>query len=118
MSPIEKTEEECEKEANDINEIFGDTEFTICVPIEELDHILTTGKKLHIEISGLFTYDNKNCFEEITSHFIMNKPTGNITQKDAIFHLKQQGFKPRGDHVFLEVFHKIKKNHFSVFMGS
>jgi hypothetical protein len=117
MSPAEKSEEQYEVERLQIQEIFGETNFVISVDIEELDDILTNDTSLHIDAT-FFDFITNNEYVEITKHYIMYKPDGNITKKDAFFHLKQVGFSPLGNHIFIETFEKVKDNHYSLFLGS
>ena len=118
MSPkVEKSVEQYEVERLQIQEIFGETNFVISLDIEELDDILTNDTKLHIEAS-FFHFINNNDYVETIKHYIMNKPEGNITKKDALFYLKQVYFTPLDNHMFIESFDKVKDNHYSLFLGS
>jgi hypothetical protein len=117
MSPVEKSEEQYEVERLQIQEIFGETNFVISIDIEELDDILTNDTSLHIDAS-FFHFINNNEYVETINHYIMYKPDGNITKKDALFYLKQVGFTPLDNHMFIETFEKVKDNHYSLFLGS
>jgi hypothetical protein len=108
MSPVEKSEEQYEVERLQIQEIFGETNFVISVDIEELDDILTNDTSLHIDAS-FFHFINNNEYVETIKHYIMNKPDRIIiTKKDALFYLKQVGFTPLDNHMFIETFEKVK----------
>tara|TARA_R110000803_G_scaffold69037_4_gene131158 strand:+ start:34 stop:390 length:357 start_codon:yes stop_codon:yes gene_type:complete len=118
MSPkVEKSVEQYEVERLQIQEIFGETNFVISLDIEELDDILTPNTLINIQAT-FFKYVSQNEYVETTNHFVMKKPEGNITKRDALFFLKRVGFTPLDNHFFIESFDYINEKCYSLFLGS
>jgi hypothetical protein len=105
-----------EDEIDKINEIFGDCDFTISIPLKDIDNILTT--KEEIKVIHTFTcycYDGEQRDNNV--YKISNK-TGPMTIKYVIQQLIKQGLECDCNHQFLESFDKIDESTFEMFFGS
>ena len=116
MSDTEYTEEQYEKMFREIERIFPDAKFSICLgflPI--LDDLLTDKKQIFISNSRTcYCWENiegpKQQFFEIKGE--------KLTYKYVLNELIKQNFDPECNHVFLEGIIKVNDIQYSLWMGS
>ena len=118
INTIELTAEDeakYDEEYRKINEIFGDTDFTISIDCDELDELLTDKKQIIIKQDyNCYCYDAK-----INSKYYTicgNK----LTLKYVLLELKRQGLKIDCNHHFIEGFIETKHSdcQFEIATGS
>ena len=102
---IEKTEAEYETEYELIHEMFPDANFTVSIPIEELDDVVSIEQTIVIKLSY-----NCHCYSErpkFSKWFNIRCNTdGKITNKTILNELIKQNLKLECDHQFIEGFDK------------
>jgi hypothetical protein len=103
-----------EEEQRQINEIFGDTEFTISIALDELDELLTERNRVIIKSDyKCYCYDNE---PRNTDYFIICGDS--ITIKYVFLELKRQGLHLECNHHFIEGFQKDSDVQYSFHLGS
>ena len=105
-----------ETEIEEIDKQFPDAQFSISLPLAELDNIVINSNKVAIKC------DFKcYCYSEsprISEHFICNKSKKGITNRDIVNCLIENKFDPGCDHRFLEQFDVDTDSQISVWFGS
>jgi hypothetical protein len=100
---MEKTNEEYEYDAEQINIMFPNAQFTIAIDIEDMNELITDKQHLIIKSSyDCYCYDNA---KKKTDYFYIKGE--NMTVRYVIEELIKQGLKLDCNHHFLEGFNKI-----------
>ena len=103
-----------EEEQRQLNEIFGDTDFTISIALDELDELLTERNRVIIKSNyKCYCYDNE---PRNTDFFIICGDK--ITIKYVLLELKKQGLHLDCNHNFIEFFQKDNECQFTIGTGS
>jgi hypothetical protein len=98
---MEKTDEEYEYDAEQINIMFPDAQFTIAIDIEDMDELITDEHHLIIKNTyNCYCYNSKKS----TDYFYIEGE--NMTYRYVIEQLIKQGLQLDCDHNFLEGFYK------------
>lgn len=106
----EKTEAEYEAEFELLEALFPHAQFTISIPIEELDDVVTQEPVIMVKQ----TYQC-HCYSECSKETEWFCIRGcSITNKFILNELIQQGLKLECDHQFIEFFHKISECQFEI----
>jgi len=113
---MEKTEEQYEREIEEIEEMFPNAKFTIAINIEELDVIFTKQPAIVVKKS-YNCYCYTGCNKPSEYFYISGK---NITTKFIINQLIEQGLELNCNHHFIEGFEKVKNSdcQFEIYAGS
>lgn len=107
-------EEKYEEERKQIEEIFGDTKFTIAIPLDELDELLTDKKQVIIKSwYGCYCYDNAPRNNE---YFTICGD--NLTIKYILLELKRQNLHLDCNHHFIEGFDKTSNSNCQFIIGT
>ena len=112
---MEKTEEDYEKDIEEIEKMFPNAKFSVAIEIEELDNIVTDETYIVVKNTyDCYCYKNKRNTEYF---YISGK---HITNKFIIYKLIKQGLDLDCDHRFLEGFCKSKDSNcqFEIATGS
>ena len=112
-SPIEKTEEEYVQEFELLEQMFPDAEFTVSIPIEEIDDVVSTEPIIIMKLNY-----NCHCYSDsakVADWFNIRCNTdGKITNKTILNELVRQNMKLECDHRYIEGFQKITDVQFEV----
>ena len=112
-SPIEKTEDEYEHEFELLEQMFPDAEFTVSIPIEEIDDVISTEPIIIMKLNY-----NCRCYSEspkVADWFNIRCNTdGKITNKTILKELLMQNLKLECDHRYIEGFQKITDVQFEI----
>ena len=110
---LEKTEDEYEKEFELIQEMFPDANFTVSIPIEELDDVVSTEQTIVMKLNY-----NCHCYSEcpkVCDWFNIRCNTdGKITNRTILNELIKQNLKLECDHQFIEGFDKTTDVQFEI----
>ena len=109
----EKTEDEYEQEFQLLEEMFPDAQFTVSVPIEEIDDVVSTEPIIIMKLNY-----NCHCYCEspkVSDWFtICCNSDGTITNKTILTELMKQNMKLECDHRYIEGFDKITDVQFEI----
>lgn len=110
-----KTYEQYEREFRMIEDMFPNAKFNVCIPIEDLDNIITDEKEI-IVIQKIHCY----CYKRKRTKYFTIKCNENefLTNKYIITELMNQKMKMQCNHRFLEEIHKNKENIYEIYAGS
>lgn len=114
MSDIEKTEEQCQIENEQIERMFPNAKFIIAIDIDELDDIVTDKKFITVaKTYTCYCYDNCN---KTPKYFYV---TGDkITNRVILNKLIEYNLYIECNHCFIEGFDKISDYQFEISTGS
>ena len=113
---MEKTDEEYEREIEEIERMFPDAKFTISIDIEELDDLITDKQSIIIkQVYDCYCYQDYN---KKTEYFYIKGEK--LTQRYVIEQLIEKGLEIECNHTFLEGIYKTKGSEcqFELFFGS
>lgn len=113
---MEKTDEQYEREIEEIEKMFPNAKFTIAIDIEELDVVFTKQPAIVIKQS-YYCHCYRGSNKKTEYFYISGK---NITTKFIINQLIEQGLELVCDHRFIEGFEKVKNSdcQFEICTGS
>ena len=112
---MEKTEEDYEKDIEEIEKMFPNAKFSVAIELEDLDDIVTDETDIVVKNTyDCYCHTNKRNTEYF---YISGK---HITNKFIIYKLIEQGLDLDCDHRFLEGFCKSKDSNcqFEISTGS
>lgn len=110
----EFNEDEYELECKLIEEEFPNAKFTICIPYNELDDVITSKNEIIIKCDyKCFCYDE---IQRPNDFYIVKGEC--ITNRTCIKKLIEEGFNPECNHHFLEGFQQTTDVQFVAMMGS
>ena len=99
---MEKTDEECEYDAEQINIMFPNAQFSVAIDIEDMDELITDEPEIIIKMCyNCYCYDNTK--KEADYFYIKGE---NMTCMYVIEQLIKQGLQLNCNHNFLEGFDK------------
>lgn len=111
---MEKTDEQCEKECDEIYDMFPDANFIIAIDIQKLDDILSTEKEIIVICEySCYCYDNVS---KKTDFFLIKGK--HLTIKFVINELIAQGLNIKCNHPFLEDICHAGENYYILEFGS
>lgn len=106
----EKTDAEYEAEIELIETMFPNAQFTVSIPIEELDDVVTNEPVIMVK-QTYTCHCYTNCNRQTEWYSIRGS---NITNKYILNELIKQGLKLECDHQFIEFFHKISECQYEI----
>ena len=113
---MENSDSEFETEIEEIHKQFSDAQFSISLPLVELDNVIVSSNKVAIKCDfNCYCYHHHPRNSE---YFICNKSTKDITNRDLINCLIENNFDTGCDHNFLEQFQIDTESQVSVWFGS
>ena len=99
--------EKYDYETEQLEKMFPNAKFTVCISLSELDDVLSFADKILIKV------DNDCCDDEyqrdIDWIFVQNKSGNGITKRDAIQSMIDYGVYNECGHRFLELFEETCK---------
>ena len=108
--------EQYEREQNLINEEFPNAQFTISIPYNELEEIVSLKSTIYI-LDRRYCYCNQHN-PLPTQTFTITSNRSPITKKIVLKQLIRQNLDITCNHHFLEGFHKLNDNTFELMTGS
>ena len=109
----EKTEAEYEQEFEQLEAMFPDAKFTVSIPIEDIDEVVSTEPTIMVKCSY-----NCHCYSEspkVADWFnIRCNNDGNITNRTILMELMNNNLSLECDHHFIEGFDMITDVQFNV----
>ena len=109
----EKTEEEYEKEFKELDEMFPNANFTVSIPIEDIDDIVSTENVIMVKCSY-----NCHCYSacpKVPNWFNIRCPTdGKITNRTILNELVKQNLNLECNHQFIEGFDQLTDIQFDI----
>ena len=113
----EQTYDQFENEKNMINQEFPNTQFTISIPYNELDNVVSMDSTIYI-LDSRYCYCNEhNPLDTRIFKITSNRP---ITNRIVLKELIRQRLSIDCNHHFVEGFHKLNNNPrmFEILTGS
>ncbi len=118
----EKTDEQIQLDYETILQMFPNAKFTIGIPLEELDNVVSNNKTIYIKsVHNCYCYDDRPK-RKIDRFIIKSSKNVKITNKMVLCELIKQDFVLDCHHHFVEGFYKCrdsgKKPHYEIWRGS
>ena len=111
------SDDEYVKDYKKVLAMYMDAEFTIAIPSNELDNVVSTDKTISIKHTrSCYCYGDK----PLPTQFFTVKCDDNqsLTNKYIIQELIKQNLRMNCNHVYLEGFHYLHDNVYETMMGS
>lgn len=113
---MEKTDEEIEKEIEQMHNMFSNAQFEVAINIEEMDKLFTD--KNYIIVKNTYScYCYDDCKKNTDYFYIKGE---NMTYRYVIEQLIEKGLKLECNHHYLEGFYKTEGSdcQFEILVGS
>ena len=109
----EKTEEEYENEFEKLEEMFPDASFTVSIPIEDIDDVVSTENIIMVKCS--YKCCCYSTCPKVSEWFNIRCPTDDkITNRTILNELMKQNLKLECNHQFIEGFDQITDIQFDI----
>lgn len=119
QNKMEKSQSDIEFELqmHELERIFPDANFTICIELSDLDDVISHDDGIVIKIDHeCYCYDRNPRKDDLI--LVYNKTGDGIANKDAIDAMIECGCDPKCNHVFFEGFKHVADCLFKTFFGS
>jgi len=106
-----------EMEMEELRKTFPDAKFTISIPLDALNDVISNHDTVVIKIThNCYCYSGNRRKDDL---ILVHNTTGEgITNKDAIEAMIEYGYDPNCSHVFFEGFINVKDCLFKAYFGS